>query len=259
MITVITPTYNRCHTLPRLWESLCNQSTQYPFEWILVDDGSTDGTKSWFEALDTQRSCTRRYVYQANQGKHVALNTAVSKANGLWCLIVDSDDALTADAISRLKSDIDAIGCHESIVGICYRRQEFDGGLIGRVVKRQSTEMTPNDAAELFKGDLAYVFRTSVLLAHPFPVITSEKFVPELLVWNRIADFGRIRYFPDTAIYFCQYLSDGYSASFKRMLRQNPRGFGLFYFDQIKRLSIGLAWLKAVVRLAQCWFYRLQQ
>nr|WP_082438491.1 glycosyltransferase family A protein [Tepidiphilus thermophilus] len=52
MITVLTPTYNRYHTLPRLCESLKSQTSK-DFEWILVDDGSTDETKDWFKNIDS--------------------------------------------------------------------------------------------------------------------------------------------------------------------------------------------------------------
>ena len=46
MITIFTSTYNRCHTLERLYESLCRQ-TSFDFEWLVVDDGSTDDTKEY--------------------------------------------------------------------------------------------------------------------------------------------------------------------------------------------------------------------
>ena len=259
MISIVTPTYNRCHTLTRLWDSLCEQSGKCPFEWVLVDDGSTDETQQWFEGLDTANRFTARYVKQPNQGKHVALNTAATVATGQWCLILDSDDALTSDAIDRLALDLSEVGDDQTIVGLCYRRQSFNGELIGDRVPGECVALTPNQAGQLFNGDLAYVFRTSALRVHPFPVIVGEKFVPELLVWNRVSDAGKIRYFPQTAIYLCEYLPDGYSANFKRMLRNNPRGFGLFYRDQARRLPIGLPWFKSLVRLIQCRYYQWRQ
>lgn len=259
MISIVTPTYNRCHTLARLWDSLRIQSGECPFEWVLVDDGSTDETQQWFEGLDASARFTSMYIKQPNQGKHVALNTAAAVATAQWCLILDSDDALTCDAINRLAHDLGEVGDDQTTVGLCYRRQSFNGELIGDLVPGKSVELTPNEAGQLFNADLSYVFRTSALRAHPFPVIMGEKFVPELLVWNRVSDAGKIRYFPQTAIYLCEYLPDGYSANFKRMLRENPRGFGLFYQDQVRRLPIGLPWFKSLVRLIQCRYYQTQQ
>ena len=267
MISIITSTYNRCHTLPRLWDSLCAQATEYSFEWVLVDDGSTDGTGQWFKDLNhnvhnigfPNPGFTTRYVHQPNQGKHVALNTGVSVATGQWCFILDSDDALTPNAVERLRSDLGKVTDDQTTVGLCYRKQSLDGQLIGNLVYGESIELSPNEAGELFKGDLAYVFRTSALLAHQFPVFPDEKFVPELLVWNQISDAGTIRYYPETAIYLCEYLPDGYSANFKKMLRQNTWGFGLFYRDQVRRLPIGVSWFKSMIRLIQCRYYQWRQ
>jgi O18-antigen biosynthesis glycosyltransferase len=66
---------------------------------------------------------------------------------------------------------------------------------------------------------------------------------------------GDIYYFPEKSIYLCEYMPDGYSNNFNRMLKQNPRGFGMFYLDQLKRLQPGLAWAKALVRYGQCKFF----
>ena len=49
MITVFTPTYNRAHLLPRLYESLCQQTFK-DFEWVIVDDGSTEGCFKQFQS-----------------------------------------------------------------------------------------------------------------------------------------------------------------------------------------------------------------
>lgn len=50
MVTILTPTYNRAKTLPKLIESLCGQ-TSTNFQWLVIDDGSTDDTDSIFEEL----------------------------------------------------------------------------------------------------------------------------------------------------------------------------------------------------------------
>ena len=50
MITILTATYNRYNTLPRLLKSLLEQSSK-EFEWVLIDDGSSDGTQDFVEKL----------------------------------------------------------------------------------------------------------------------------------------------------------------------------------------------------------------
>ena len=257
MISIVTPSFNRCHTLDRLWSSLCEQTGTDEFEWLLVDDGSTDGTRDWFYNLKPNPRFQARYVYQANQGKHIAINTAASHAHGDWVLILDSDDAITPDAIQTIIDTLSQLRHDDRLVGICFRKQFFGGELVGQVVDSQSPiSLTPNQAGLRFKGDLAYVIHVNALLKHPFPVISGENFVPEQLVWNRISDDGRIYYHPSKAIYLCEYLPDGYTRNFKRVLKQNPLGFGLFYHDQRNRLEIGWPWLKASLRWIQCRVYR---
>lgn len=254
MISILTPTYNRVHTLDRLWTSLIRQDTNHPFEWLLVDDGSIDETKNWFCQLKFDDALIAQYIYQDNQGKHVALNSGLKKVIGEWVLIVDSDDKLTPDAVQTIADDIKAVEADPQTLGLCYRKRYLSGDVVGRELDQgQSGFMMPNQAGALFAGDLAYVFRTSTLRDHPFPVFQGEKFVPELLIWNRIADAGSIYYFADKCIYECEYLLGGYSANFNEMLRCNPKGFGLFYRDQMSRHGFTLAGFKACIRFVRCW------
>lgn len=98
MITVLTPTYNREKTLKRAYESLLSQSKK-DFEWIIVDDGSTDNTKSLIEGFINENKLDIKYIYKTNGGKHTALNVGTNKAKGELLLILDSDDYLSDDAI----------------------------------------------------------------------------------------------------------------------------------------------------------------
>ena len=93
LLTIFTPTFNRAHTLVRLYEGLLKQ-TEKVFEWLIVDDGSTDGTKNLVEGFIQERKLNIRYFYQENQGKHIAINKGVSEARGNYFLTIDSDDYL---------------------------------------------------------------------------------------------------------------------------------------------------------------------
>ena len=101
-ITVFTPTYNRAYTLERLYKSLLNQ-TSYDFEWLIVDDGSTDNTSELIKSFQNNQLFDVRYYKQGNGGKHVAINKGVELAEGELFFIVDSDDYLTDDAIAITK------------------------------------------------------------------------------------------------------------------------------------------------------------
>lgn len=98
--TVFTPTFNRARTLPRVYESLRQQSFQ-DFEWLIVDDGSTDDTRDVVAAFDASLFpiC---YVYQTNGHKKTASNHGVREALGELFLTLDSDDEILPHTLERL-------------------------------------------------------------------------------------------------------------------------------------------------------------
>lgn len=258
MLTILTPTYNRCRTLPRLYESLCGQSRP-DFEWLVVDDGSTDDTALWLQSCQAKSSpFSMRSLSQANGGKHVALNTGVRAARGDWIFIVDSDDYLTPDAVERVLGALDqASGAPHAVSGVCFRRADPGGRLLGQPCDRGPGPFVgvPTQVGRMVRGDLAYVFRRQLMIELPFPVIPGEKFVPELYIWNRIGDRGPMWFYLGRAIYVCEYLDDGYTRNFHAHLRRNPGGFLLFYAAQIGREPRWVDKLKAGVRSVQCLAY----
>jgi glycosyltransferase involved in cell wall biosynthesis len=254
VITVLTPTYNRAHTLPRLYESLRRQTSQ-DFEWLVVDDGSEDGTRELVAGLIEQDDVRIRYVFQPNAGKHVALNTGTLQARGDTILIVDSDDALVQSAIQQI-ADKFTLYTREGVKGLCFRKALLNGDMLGRSVDAEAIELSPTEAAKTFRGDLAYVFTKAAMASHPFPQIPGEKFVPELYIWNKIGDTGQIVFFPKQVIYLCEYLPDGYTHNFMSTLKKNPKGFLLFYADQIGRETSPFVKLKYAIRSLQCCYFQ---
>ena len=97
LLTVFTPTYNRAHTLPRTYASLKNQDS-FCFEWLIIDDGSTDNTRELVESWIAENKIPIRYHYQENQGMHGAHNTAYRLINTELNTCIDSDDYMPDDA-----------------------------------------------------------------------------------------------------------------------------------------------------------------
>ena len=229
--SVFTPTYNRAHTLGRLYESLLAQ-TFMDFEWLIVDDGSLDETAGLVRSWQVESPFLIRYFYQENQGKHAAWNFGTTQALGELFLIVDSDDACVSEALERIKHHWENIPKTErhlfsSLTFLCKDRNEKTIG--GKFPEDVIDSNSPWERFSLnYGGDRGEVFRTDVLNAYPFPEIPDETFMPEGLVPNRMAFAYKVRFVNDL-LKVVEYLSDGLSASSVRIRANSPQGARLYY------------------------------
>lgn len=232
MITVFTPTYNRAYCIENLYRSLLRQ-TDRDFEWVVVDDGSTDDTEALISSFMAENEIRIVYVKQANGGKHTAINRGIELANGELFIIVDSDDYLTDDAVAVIKRVSKPIADNDSYAGVIGLRKHQDGTLISSGMMSDSVDATTLHLryVHAIKGDLAEVVKTEVLRRYKFPVFSGERFSPEALVWNRIANDGLKFRLVNKAIYCCEYLQDGLTANIVKARMNSPCGTALCYSE----------------------------
>ena len=231
MITIFTPVYNRADVIGRLYESLLRQ-TDYHFEWLIIDDGSTDSVAErvghWIETKEAPFPI--RFYQQENGGKHRAINRGVQLAQGDAFFIVDSDDYLTADAVELVGNwwkNIENDDCYAGISGL---RGDSNGEVIGDIPLFESYIDATNmeRAAYGLLGDKAEVYKTSLLKKEPFPEFIGENFLTEAVVWDKLADQSlKIRWF-NRVIYVCEYRSDGLTSQGWKAFVNNPMGWGLY-------------------------------
>lgn len=234
MLTVFTAVYNRANKIGRLYESLCRQTSD-AFEWIVVDDGSSDNIDEVMAGFMEEGKLDIRYYKQNNGGKHRAVNRGVKEAKGDFFFIVDSDDYVSDNAVEWISVNAAPIIDDDEFAGISGICIQQDGT---RSLGGGEFPQTDSDAIDIRKkhgvvGDLAEVFKTGLLREFPFPDIPGEKFCAEGLVWNRIARAGyKLRYFYEP-IYICEYLADGLSMNNVALRRNNPEYSMLLYSEQI--------------------------
>lgn len=221
-ITIATPTYNRAALLPRLYQSLCRQSYKN-FEWIIVDDGSTDSTESVVKGFIDEGIIDISYRKKSNGGKHTAINLAAKEARGELFFIADSDDWLPETAIADVIEGYSSVKDDDSFCGVCGLDQYADGSIVGSGLPQQTIDAFPYDIREKWAvtGDLKEVFHTDVIRQFPFPEIKGERFCPEVLIWNRIGLKYKLRYF-NKPIYFVEYQPDGLTNSITLARMKNP-------------------------------------
>ena len=200
-LTVFTPSYNRANVLCRVYKSLKNQ-TYKDFIWLIVDDGSTDETKKVVDGFTSENKIKICYMYQENQGKHIATNHAVAMTQSELFVIADSDDAFTADALERLVAAWDAIPERDRVnfKGVICRC--FDSVTKEPIGTFPEKMFDSNDLDGNFKLKLNFekwmLFRTDVLREFPFPGEGEGlKFFPETIIWRAMARKYKTRYIDD--------------------------------------------------------------
>ena len=234
MITILTPTFNRAHLLPRLFESLTHQ-TDFNFEWLVMDDGSTDGTSDLFAGKTfLSAPFPIRYYQQENGGKHRALNAGVKQAKGDFIFIADSDDWLLPQSVAIVGLHTSAIADDNTFAGGAGLDVFDDERIVGTGLPQDIIDCNAMDIRYRYHvdGDLKEVFKTTVLQEFPFPEIQDEKFCPEQLVWFRIAQKYKLRYF-NTPIYVAEYQPNGITASIIRVRMLAPQATCMMYAEML--------------------------
>lgn len=190
-ISVVTATYNRAHTLERLYESLCNQTCKH-FVWIVVDDGSTDSTNELIQKFISQNKIEIKYLYKKNGGKHTALNYSYQYIDTEFVINIDSDDEMTPDAIELIISNWKNIPEKDRDRFWC-----VSGRCISSITHELVGAPYPNDI-NAYKsmaqrkriwncwGEKSNCRKLSILKEYPFPVYDDCKFISENCVWEQI-------------------------------------------------------------------------
>ncbi len=258
-ITILTPTYNRASLLPRLFDSLLRQ-TNKDFEWIVVDDGSTDDTRE--VVVNLKEKCggafPMGYVYKANGGKHMAINIGAERARGELLFIADSDDLLIDDALETVAKSWHDISDDKSFAGIAGLDITMDTReVIGSGLPQEHIDCNAIDIRyrHHVTGDMKEVFRTEVLREFPFPEFAGERFCPEQLVWFRMARRYRLRYI-NKPIYIADYQPDGITAGITRARMRSPSASMLTYAELTECPVPFLVKVKAAINFWRFWHCR---
>lgn len=244
MLTIFTPTYNRAYIIKTLYNSLKNQTCQ-DFEWIIVDDESTDNTEQLIRTFENIGQGIQ-YVKQIHGGKHRAINKGVKLAKGDYFLIVDSDDYLTPNAVELIKMWIENLKEKDKkVCGVAGLRISSSGYSWGGIPNFESKEYIDATNLEREKygllGDKAEVYSVEILKKYPFPEYDGEYFLTEGVVWDSIAIDGyKIRWYNEP-IYVCEYLNDGLTktgANGRSGHLKNPKGYAKYAHIQIEAYGL---------------------
>lgn len=259
-LTIFTPTYNRANTLPRVFESL-EMQTLKNFEWLIIDDGSTDNTEEVVNSFYSKTSFPIRYVKQENAGKQAAWNKAVGLANGEYFCGLDSDDALySKDNIKEIFEKYIGLLQNSTTVGLRFLafsniQNDFHGKKLSEKVVICSWFNEFKDPENF--GERIDVFKTEVLKNFLYPINYRIKFIPEIWFYTMIsAGQYKFAYIPEPLRMFYDDATnnrlgrsdiakhaEGHYISRAIMLKAIPNNVFL---------SNPTAWAKSIVRFGQC-------
>lgn len=244
LLTVFTPAYNRAHTLPRTYESLCRQDCK-DFVWLVVDDGSSDNTAALVRSWQEQENGFEiRYLYKENGGMHTAHNAAYEVIDTELNVCIDSDDCLADGAVKKILDkwcSVKDLG-YAGIIGL---DADLDGKLIGKGFPDGLTETTLTGYyAAGGSGDKKLVYRTDVIKQYPpYPVFDGEKYVA-LAYKYRLIDQDYKLAILDEVLCNVEYQADGSTGTMWKQYLKNPKGFAFWrkvcmqYPESKKRLLV---------------------
>lgn len=239
-VTVFTPTYNRAYIIENLYRSLQRQ-TCHDFEWLIVDDGSSDNTEEVIKGWQKEeKDFPIRYYKKKNGGKCRAINYGVELAEGLLFFNVDSDDYLTDDAVEKVIRWEEELPKDKKFCGVMgnlgtsanetpnmiWHEPYRDSSLLERYEGR--------DGRPRIDGERACVFYTEVQKKYKYPEFEGENFMTPAVTWNRMANDGYlIRVFNDI-IWVYEYQADGITALGNKTFIERPQGHGLWLREKAK-------------------------
>lgn len=225
LLTVLTPTYNRASLLSKCFKSLLLQTCKN-FEWLIIDDGSTDDTATVVEQFKSA-DCGFDIIYKKkeNGGKHTALNYAHQYIRGKYTLILDSDDSLVDNAVEVCLSEWQKYDFNSRIWCLSFLKgKDLNNALCEwkseKAILSNHIDFRIN---KKLKGDCAEVVKSEVFKKFKFPVFSNEKFMGENYIWIK-ASYDYDTVYIKKIIYLCEYLEGGLTKSGRSMRLKNPFG-----------------------------------
>lgn len=199
-ITIITPTYNRAHTLPRVFESLKNQTFK-DFKWIIMDDGSTDNTSSLVAKFQEENLFPIEYYQQPNRHKFLTVLDGIKKVKSKYHIVIDSDDTYPSNALETLYNEVEQIENQDEHIGLMGLSADEDGNIVG--------DSYPNDGFDGSIFDMRYKYKVR---GDKFGIFISKTYLQQI-EGKDFSHYEEKGYIPQSVI-FNEYDSKGIKTRF---------------------------------------------
>lgn len=232
-ISILTATYNRANLLSRLYESILkNLKANIEVEWLIMDDGSTDETKSVVKTFISQNKLQIKYFFQENQGKMSALNNLTEKAEGDFIIECDSDDYFIDNAFETIQYAYQKYqGNMQGIYALCFLKYDQTGKNMGKKFPKEINKMFDLYFKDEEDGEKALVFNSLIRKQYKYELENGERFITEARMFHKMDEKYDI-FCVNEPIMICEYQPEGYTRNINKQFIENPYGY-LEYFKEI--------------------------
>ncbi|MCG2779428.1 MAG: glycosyltransferase family 2 protein [Weeksellaceae bacterium] len=237
-LAVFTPTYNRAHLLPRVYESLKKQTSK-DFIWMIIDDGSTDGTELLVKQWQRENIIEIQYLYKKNEGMHSGHNVAYENILTPFNVCIDSDDYMPPHAVEIICREAAEIEDDLEFSGLIGLDALENGEIIGSKIPENLTRVKLNELYLLHgvSGDKKMVYKTELMKqVPPYPIFEGERLVPldyKCLLLDQHYFLKPV----NEVLVIVEYQDDGSTRNMLKQYRRHPRGFA---FSRISRIDYGI-------------------
>ena len=245
-LSVLTPTYNRADTLEKLYTSLVlNSYSNLDFEWIIMDDGSTDKTSMLVNGFINQKIIDIKYFKQENKGKMSAMNELVKYATGDVMITCDSDDYFTPDAFDEIRRNIHLLEENDDTYALAFLIQDSKGNISGNKFEEDYHKGSMFDFyyREKKTGELTLLFKSSIRKEYVHKLENGEKFITEARLYHEIDEKYHVIGI-NKPIMVREYQDDGYSKNIRKVMNENPVGYYHFFKEILERDLSGVTFAK---------------
>ena len=240
-LSILTATYNRAKYLPKLYDSIKeNLNSDLIPEWIIIDDGSSDNTKEIVNSFIKKGEFEIKYIYQANKGKMEAINKGVIIATGELIVDCDSDDYFTTNSFKIIKENASKILKSENYYGLVFLRKEENGNISGKELKiKDTTTMFDLYFKYDIQGEKVIVYNSSIRKKFKHELEKNEKFITEARMYHKMDEKYKI--IPiNEAIEQGSYRYDGYTKNIKKIFKENPFGYYMYFKELMQKNMKGV-------------------
>lgn len=245
-LSILTATYNRGKYLKKLYDSIKeNLKYNQNCEWIIVDDGSTDDTKTFVKKFKDENIIPIIYYYQKNNGKMSAINEAVKLATGNLIVDCDSDDYFVPDAFQKIEKNANKLLENENLYAMVFLKKENDGKISGNEFKRQGqiTSMFDLYFKEDVQGEKIIVFNSKIRKEFFHKLEHNEKFITEARMYYEMDEKYKVIAI-NNVIEQGSYIDGGYTKNISKTFKESPFGYYMYFKEILSKDMSGVLFSK---------------